>query len=254
MSRRTRRTKVYDCNYNIGERYYKPTLDSLDRKYSGRPESSSSTFDESPSLRASKLFNDIESVKANGTSNRASLLRDDEDDFDEEINSTLKRIKAARAQRSTEIEDELDNFASRKNEMKKRINMSEKLLDSVGINEKSQQSLEDDIFFKKRTLRSNDDEDDTFSKWTQIKPASKVLKDAEDSADELAAIARARKSRARLADIDAEMEELAERGVAREKRVAGLKALVADTEEASQVRVSKRVSVKSTTEKKQVSF
>lgn len=28
-----RRTRVYDCNYNMGESYYKPTIDSLDRKY-----------------------------------------------------------------------------------------------------------------------------------------------------------------------------------------------------------------------------
>lgn len=31
------RTKVYDANYNIGESYYRPALDRLDRKYSGRP-------------------------------------------------------------------------------------------------------------------------------------------------------------------------------------------------------------------------
>uniref|UniRef100_A0A8D8UCF2 Uncharacterized protein n=2 Tax=Cacopsylla melanoneura TaxID=428564 RepID=A0A8D8UCF2_9HEMI len=31
------RTKVYESNYNIGESYYKPMVDHLDRKYSGRP-------------------------------------------------------------------------------------------------------------------------------------------------------------------------------------------------------------------------
>lgn len=35
------RTKLYDANYNIGESYYKPALDRLDRKYSGRPMSPS---------------------------------------------------------------------------------------------------------------------------------------------------------------------------------------------------------------------
>uniref|UniRef100_A0A1B6CCA2 Uncharacterized protein n=2 Tax=Clastoptera arizonana TaxID=38151 RepID=A0A1B6CCA2_9HEMI len=252
MSRRPRRTKVYDCNYNIGERYYKPTLDSLDRKYSGRPDTSS-VFDESPATRASKLFEDMDLNKPNGM-NRSSFIQDEEDDFGEEMNATLKRIKAARAQRSAEIEDELENFSNRKNDMKKRINMSEKLLDSVGLNEKSQSLLEDEIFTKKRTIKANDDEDDTFAKWTQVKPGTKALRDAEDAMDGLAAVARARKSRARLADIDAEMEELAERGAAREKRLAGLKTLMADTEDQAQVRVSKRVSVKATTEKKQVTF
>lgn len=31
------RTRIYDANYNIGQNYYKPTIDRLDRKYSGRP-------------------------------------------------------------------------------------------------------------------------------------------------------------------------------------------------------------------------
>lgn len=31
------RTKIYDANYNIGENYYRPALDRLNRKYSGRP-------------------------------------------------------------------------------------------------------------------------------------------------------------------------------------------------------------------------
>lgn len=31
------RTKVYESNYNIGQSYYKPMMDQLDRKYSGRP-------------------------------------------------------------------------------------------------------------------------------------------------------------------------------------------------------------------------
>ncbi|XP_067001855.1 myosin heavy chain, non-muscle [Anabrus simplex] len=33
---RPRRTKVYDCNYSMGERYYRPVVDDLDRKYSTR--------------------------------------------------------------------------------------------------------------------------------------------------------------------------------------------------------------------------
>lgn len=31
-----RRTRVYDCNYNAGEKYYRPALDNLDRKYYGK--------------------------------------------------------------------------------------------------------------------------------------------------------------------------------------------------------------------------
>lgn len=32
-ARGPRRTRVYDCNYNLGERYYKSALDNLDKKY-----------------------------------------------------------------------------------------------------------------------------------------------------------------------------------------------------------------------------
>lgn len=30
------RTRIYDANYNIGQNYYRPALERLDRKYSGR--------------------------------------------------------------------------------------------------------------------------------------------------------------------------------------------------------------------------
>lgn len=35
-SRRTRRSRIYDTNYNIGENYYKSAIDRLDEKYFGR--------------------------------------------------------------------------------------------------------------------------------------------------------------------------------------------------------------------------
>ena len=31
------RTRLYDSSYNIGENMYRPTLDRLNRKYTGRP-------------------------------------------------------------------------------------------------------------------------------------------------------------------------------------------------------------------------
>lgn len=36
-SRRPRRSRIYDSNYNIGENYYKSAIDRLDEKYSSRP-------------------------------------------------------------------------------------------------------------------------------------------------------------------------------------------------------------------------
>lgn len=39
-SRRPRRSRIYDSNYNIGENYYKSAIDRLDEKYSSRTLSS----------------------------------------------------------------------------------------------------------------------------------------------------------------------------------------------------------------------
>lgn len=39
-SRRPRRSRIYDSNYNIGENYYKSAIDRLDEKYHSRPSSS----------------------------------------------------------------------------------------------------------------------------------------------------------------------------------------------------------------------
>lgn len=51
-SRRPRRSRIYDLNYNIGENYYKSALDRLDEK-SGRPPSSFIRSSEPPVLRPS---------------------------------------------------------------------------------------------------------------------------------------------------------------------------------------------------------
>lgn len=49
-SRRPRRSRIYDLNYNIGENYYKSALDRLDEK-SGRPPSSLIRSSEPPVLK-----------------------------------------------------------------------------------------------------------------------------------------------------------------------------------------------------------
>lgn len=235
------RTKVYDCNYNIGERYYKPTLDNLDRKYSGRSNFSDEPT-ESPARRAAKLLEDFDSKATNGTPNRSSVFLDDEDDVDDDFSATMRRIKSARAARASSAEDDFDTFTSRRNALKqKSSNFAEKVLDSVGINDKMQKALEDDVFFKKKTFRSADDEEGTFKKSVSKLTTQNIL---DDSADELAAISRARKSRARLADLESEMEELAERGLAREKRLAGLRALISENDSNSGGATQEAVRVK----------
>ena len=142
---------------------------------------------ERPARRAAKLLDDFDSKATNGTANRSSLLLDDDEDVDDDFSATMKRIKAARAARASSIEDEFDTFTSRKYASKqKSSNFAEKVLDSVGINGRMQKALEDDVFFKKKTLKSSDDEEGTTKRWSAVKPSTHDL--LEDSADELAAM------------------------------------------------------------------
>lgn len=74
------------------------------------------------------------------------------------------------------------------------------------------------------------------------------------SEDDSAAAQRAKASRARLTDLEDEMSEMNERSAAREKRVARLRALVADSETNDSMVSSSKVTIRSEREKKQVTF
>lgn len=150
------------------------------------------------------------------------------------------RAAQAAAARTASLEQEFESafngFAS-DGKPRPRLNYAEKILDTVGLNSKSQEALEEEIF-KKRTksfFRDTDDaaaaaEQQANSRWSAALKAQ--LQDAADekSAGELAAAARARKSKARLLDIQNELDGIAERDAARQLRSANLKALFADNE------------------------
>lgn len=91
------------------------------------------------------------------------------------------------------------------------------------MNGKLQDSLEEEIL-KKRTIKMPslfDEEPPTgLTKWSALRDSF-----AEDVAE--SAKARARQSRARLADIESEIEAVAQKGLAREKRISNLKSLIA---------------------------
>lgn len=94
----------------------------------------------------------------------------------------------------------------------------------MGVNGKFQDSLEDEIL-KKRTVKlpSLFDEEPIrpFSKWSTItEPFS-------NDSHRQAAAARARQSKARIADIESELDAAAQKSVAREKRLSNLKSLIA---------------------------
>jgi len=244
---------VYDCNYNIGEGYYKPMMDHLDRKYYGSSTTPAAVkpaggfFDSSPKslfgTSGTSAFDEYRSSsparsRRSGSDSRLSLP---DDEFEQEV-AAMRRARAAKAvaARTASLEKEFESafngFAS-DGKPRARLNYTEKLLDTVGLNSKSQEVLEDEIF-KKRTKSFFQDAEDVVASAelhanNRRSAAFKAqLQDAADerSADQLAAAARARKSKARLLDIQNELDGIAERDAARQKRSADLKALFADNE------------------------
>ncbi|XP_035734626.1 uncharacterized protein LOC118447162 isoform X1 [Vespa mandarinia] len=240
------RTRVYGCNYDKGESYYKPMVDHLDRKYCARPlfsEPRSSVADEiaarrgdigsrdlsglrndsfgrdldldlDPRTRASQVLAPLTSTEYNPL-----LLPGDEeetlydsrgqrtqrkfaDDFANEVASTTRRFKAKVA--AMELDQEMD----------------------AALNKKIEET--DSTFSKKRSklLASIGDEiekqpSSSLTKWSKL-----INDNEEDSMLSGAAATRARQTKARLDDLETEMEELAERQAKRERRAAALRALV----------------------------
>lgn len=98
------RTRVYDCNYNIGEGYYKPMMDHLDRKYYGASATPASGFFENPrSLfgstgAAASAFDEFRSLspirsRRSGSDSRLSLP---DDEFEQEVTMTTIRTPVLR--------------------------------------------------------------------------------------------------------------------------------------------------------------
>ncbi|KAK7864925.1 hypothetical protein R5R35_008727 [Gryllus longicercus] len=100
---RTRRTKVYDCNYDIGQRYYKPVVDDLDRKYSGR------TSADSPGSGLGSL--------------RSAL---------EEAESSLGSSSARRAAREASAEEREESVSSRRRQLSSLMDDFDNIYESRG--------------------------------------------------------------------------------------------------------------------------
>lgn len=120
------------------------------------------------------------------------------------------------------MESTVNNMTARR--IKER---SDKILDSVGLNEfNARKALEEDSSLKRRSLRVTYDEtvgNNDLTKWTPI------------ADEESGASLRVKQSRARLNELEEEMNSMAERQAARERRAARLKAIVADFDEDNDV-------------------
>lgn len=89
------------------------------------------------------------------------------------------------------------------------------------MDKNARRALDEDISIKKRSLKvSYQNDTGDLVKWSPL-----------ERNEESAAAIRARQSRDRLADLEDEMAQIAEKQAARERRAARFKALVAESSE-----------------------
>ncbi|XP_046977348.1 uncharacterized protein LOC124543247 [Vanessa cardui] len=255
MSRvgRGRRTRVYDCNYDKGESYYRPVLDRLDGKVPLAREPDKDKIRTDVENRIRSALDDIEAPKddlfdsrgARATRGKPLSSAFEDDDLTDDITESLKRLRAGK--KTSRFADDID-FENSVASIENRMKISDKILESVGIGQS-------DVSNARRALKENEErtekriarrinEENSLTKWSAVK----------DFDDESAAVQRAKATRARLTDLEDEMSELSERTAAREKRAARLRALVADTDSSDTTVSSSKISIRAEREKKQVTF
>jgi len=276
MSKRTilsrPRTRVYDANYYIGESMYRPALDRLNRKYTGRPLSPTRRLTSVPADiqdRHDRAFFDdnIDNCRRRAEKHitgesyfdsRGARLdaRDLMSNFDEETVSRLKSIRASKKVSAIDdvgMDSTVNNLTSRR-----LLDRTDKILESVGlpaINEaRARRGYDDeDVSIKRRSFRLAQEEDSgsrDVSKWKEeqserIESAAALrakqtrarLTELDDESDKngTSASSRARQSKIRLNDLDEEMEAMAERQAMREKKAARLRALIAEVAEENDI-------------------
>lgn len=173
------------------------------------------------------------------------------DEFADEMTATTRRFRARMA--AMGLEDEFETAATGQS----RRNAD--LLENAMTARKNAKTAIDDVesSFKRRSklfdeIECADESKPAFARWSK-------LNENDDLAQTSAAASRAKQTKARLHDLESEMEELAERQAKRERRAAALRALVnenvaaADVDVVQQSAVSKKVHIAERAEK-HVSF
>jgi len=158
------------------------------------------------------------------------------------MTSTTRRFRARVA--AMNLEDELEAATTAGQARKSAVD----LLENAVTARKGAKAMIEDVEsgFKRRSRLFDENEradeaKPTFAKW------SKLINEDEDLAQASAAASRAKQTKARLHDLESEMEELAERQAKRERRAAALRALVnetatmSDSDTVQQQTISKKV-------------
>lgn len=177
------------------------------------------------------------------------------DDFADEVTATTRRFRARVAAMGLE-----DDFEATSNIAgQARRNATDLLENTVAARKSTKTAIEDvENSFKRRSklfdeVERVDESKPAFARW------SKLINEDDDLAQTSAAASRAMQTKARLHDLESEMEELAEKQAKRERRAAALRALVnenaamADADVVQQSALSKKVRIAERAEK-HVSF
>ncbi|XP_051166974.1 uncharacterized protein LOC127285160 isoform X1 [Leptopilina boulardi] len=283
------RTRVYGCNYDKGESYYKPMVDHLDRKYSGRPlfsEPRNSLADEIAARRSDIGTRDLAGSRQS-TSGREfepefeprsrTIPTISNDPFFDDGDETVFDIRGQRTSRTRRLplsEDFANEVASTTRKLKSRVaafnlDATEALDAEIGLKSRSEKlfhdtaksaksALEDaESAFRRRPKFRTDEPDipeERPTRWSKLLDSSENLEDFTS-----AAAGRAKLTKARLNDLETEMEEMAERQAKRERRAAALRALVnensmADDSLLASSNISSKTSMRSERAEKHVSF
>lgn len=164
------------------------------------------------------------------------------DDFADEVAATTRRFRARVAAIGFEDEIEAANVAGQA-----RRNQADLLENAVTARKGARAAIEDvESSFKRRSKLLDESEradevKSALTRWSRFN-------EDDDLAQTSAAASRAMQTKARLHDIESEMEELAEKQAKRERRAAALRALInetaaSDADVVQQSAVSKKVRI-----------
>lgn len=126
------------------------------------------------------------------------------------------------------------------------IDRTDKILDTVGLGPLNEaitrrgqdRGLDEEVTIKRRSLRLTQEEEGgsrDLSRWTALKDEQAQQQQQQIEKIESGASTRVKQSRARLNDLEEEMEAIAERQAQREKKAARLRALIAEVAEENDI-------------------
>lgn len=209
-----------------------------------------------PPLTDPLLAPDDEDTVYDSRGQRISARHRMGDEFVDDVMATTRRFRARVA--AMNVEDELEAATSAS---QARRSASDLLENAITARKGIKSAIEDaESSFKKRSklfdeIDRADEGKSTFARWT------KLVNEDDDLIPASAAASRAKQTKARLHDLQSEMDEIAERQAKRERRTAALRALVNETVpdtdivQQSMSSLSKKVSVRSAEKsEKHVSF